>query len=286
MPPMAMRNFIKMHGLGNDFVIVDARDHPLTVSDAGTRALSDRHTGIGFDQLITIDAPSGGNSDVDVRIFNSDGGEVSACGNAMRCVARLLLNGNDGELAIRTGAGLLHAWHSPDNPAEFSVDMGPARDGWQDIPLARACDTDHLPLSLGGLADPVAVNMGNPHAVFFVDDVAAIPIEALGPQLEHDPLFPEQANIGIAQVTGENTLRLRVWERGAGLTLACGSGACAAAVAAHRRGLTGRQVRITVDGGDLDIAWREDGHVIMSGPAEESFRGEVPENLFSVPNGA
>jgi len=276
---MVMRDFIKMHGLGNDFVIVDARDNPLRVSDAGTRRLSDRHTGIGFDQLITLDAPADDGADLDVRIFNADGGEVAACGNAMRCVARLLLNGGDRRLRIRTVAGLLEAWR--DGPAHFAVDMGPARDAWQEIPLARECDTDHLPLARGPLTDPVGVNMGNPHAVFFVDDIAAIPIETLGPELEHDPLFPERANIGVAQLTGPDRLRLRVWERGAGLTLACGSGACAAAVAAHRRGLAGRRVTIDVDGGTLELEWRDDNHVIMSGPAEESFRGVVGEDAFA-----
>lgn len=279
---MGMRNFIKMHGLGNDFVIVDAREQPLRVSDAGTRLLSDRHTGIGFDQLIAIDAPTDEGADVDVRIFNADGGEVSACGNAMRCVAHLLLADDEQKLAIRTAAGLLHAWQSQDELTHYTVDMGPARDAWQDIPLARDCDTDHLPLSRGPLVDPVAVNMGNPHAVFFVEDVAAIPIETLGPELEHDPLFPERANIGVAQLVGPDALRLRVWERGVGLTLACGSGACAAAVAAHRRGITGRLVRIDVDGGTLTINWRDDNHVLMTGPAEESFRGTVEENAFSV----
>jgi len=269
-----------MHGLGNDFVIVDAREHPFRVSDAGTRRLSDRHTGIGFDQLIALDAPADGGADVDVRIFNSDGGEVSACGNAMRCVAHLLLSGEDRKLAIRTSAGLLHAWRSHEVPTHYAVDMGPARDAWQDIPLAEACDTDHLPLSLGPLSDPVAVNMGNPHAVFFVDDLESVPIETLGPELEHNAIFPERANIGVAQLVGQDTLRLRVWERGVGLTLACGSGACAAAVAAHRRGLTGRRVRIDVDGGTLMIEWRDDNHVVMSGPAVESFRGSVEEDAF------
>ena len=271
-----------MHGLGNDFVIVDTREQPLRVSDAGARDLSDRHTGIGFDQLITLDAPARGDADVDVRIFNFDGSEVSACGNAMRCVAHLLLNGADDKLAIRTGAGLLHAWRSTDDPTHYAVDMGPARDAWQDIPLAQACDTDHLPLSLGALSDPVAVNMGNPHAVFFVDDLASIPIETLGPELEHNALFPERANIGVAQLIGPDTLRLRVWERGVGMTRACGSGACAAAVAAHRRGLTGRAVRVRVDGGELAITWRDDNHVVMSGPAEESFRGAVDEDAFAA----
>ena len=277
---MGMRDFIKMHGLGNDFVIVDARDHPLRVSDVGTRRLSDRHTGIGFDQLIALDAPADDSADVDVRIYNSDGGEVTACGNAMRCVAHLLLDADDQPLRIRTGAGLLHAWRSADGSATYAVDMGPARDRWQDIPLAEACDTDHLPLSLGTLSDPVAVNLGNPHAVFFVDDLASIPIETLGPELEHHAIFPERANIGVAQLVGPDALRLRVWERGVGLTLACGSGACAAAVAAHRRGLTGRHVRIDVDGGTLMIEWRDDNHVVMSGPAVESFRGSIAEDAF------
>jgi diaminopimelate epimerase len=279
---MGMRDFIKMHGLGNDFVIVDARDQPFRAGDVGTRLLSDRHTGIGFDQLIALDAPADESADVDVRIFNSDGGEVSACGNAMRCVAHLLLTGEDQKLVIRTGAGLLHAWRSHDEPTHYAVDMGPARDAWQDIPLAEACDTDHLPLSLGPLSDPVAVNVGNPHAVFFVDDLASIPIETLGPELEHNVIFPERANIGVAQLVGPDALRLRVWERGVGLTLACGTGACAAAVAAHRRGLTGRRITVGVDGGELVIDWRDDNHVVMSGPAEESFRGSVDEEAFTA----
>lgn len=281
---MVTRDFIKMHGLGNDFVIVDARARPISVTEAGTRRLSDRHTGIGFDQLITIEDADTADSDVRVSIYNSDGARVEACGNAMRCVAQLVLGETprDATLRIRSDAGLLEAWHSPSNENHFSVDMGPARDHWQDIPLSQECDTDHVPLARGPLSDPVAVNMGNPHAVFFVDDVNAIPIETLGPDLEHDPIFPERANIGIVQVTGPDALRLRVWERGAGLTLACGSGACAAAVAAHRRGLTGRKVAITVDGGELQIEWRDDGHVVMSGPAEESFRGVIEDAAFAT----
>lgn len=277
---MVGREFIKMHGLGNDFVIVDARVRPLSVSADGTRNLADRHMGIGFDTLITIEPDT--QADVRVGIFNADGSEVSACGNAMRCVARLLLDERDQPLRIRTAAGLLEAWRSADDANHFAVDMGAAHTDWSDIPLSQECDTNHVPLSRGPLADPVAVNMGNPHAVFFVEDVEAIAIEALGPELEHDPIFPEKANIGIAQLVAPDTLRLRVWERGVGLTLACGTGACAAAVAAHRRGLTGRNVQILVDGGTLNIAWREDGHVVMSGPAEESFRGMVAESAFSA----
>ena len=274
-----------MHGLGNDFVIVDAQSRPVSVNAHAIAQLSDRHTGIGFDQLITIDAPADSESDVRVRIFNADGSEVAACGNAMRCVARLLLSAEKTQLRIRSDAGMLEAWRSADNATSFSVDMGPARTDWNDIPLARDCDTNHVPLSLGPLEDPVAVNMGNPHAVFFVADVDAIDIETLGPTLEHDPMFPEKANIGIAQVIGKDRLRLRVWERGAGLTLACGSGACAAAVAAHRRALTGRNVEILVDGGTLNIEWRADGHVVMTGPAEESFRGSIDEAAFADASG-
>lgn len=282
---MVEREFIKMHGLGNDFVIVDAQSRPISVGNEGIRMLSDRHTGIGFDQLITIEPAPDDETDVRVRIYNSDGSEVSACGNAMRCVARLMLNDSISKLRIRSDAGLLKAWRSPSNSSHFSVDMGPARDNWQDIPLAQECDTNHLPLSRVPVSDPVAVNMGNPHAVFFVEDVSSIKIETLGPDLEHDPLFPERANIGFAQIMGTDAIRLRVWERGAGLTLACGSGACAAAVAAHRRGLTGRNVQITVDGGDLNIEVRDDGHVVMSGPAEESFRGTVAEDAFATSSG-
>ncbi|MBT5570171.1 MAG: diaminopimelate epimerase [Alphaproteobacteria bacterium] len=283
---MAEREFIKMHGLGNDFVIVDAQARPISIGEVAARQLSDRHTGIGFDQLITIEAAPDEESDVRVRIYNADGSEVGACGNAMRCVARLMLQDNTSKLRIRSDAGLLEAWRHSSNENQFSVDMGPARDHWQDIPLARECDTNHVPLARGAVSDPVAVNMGNPHAVFFVEDVNAIPIETLGPELEHDPLFPERANIGFAQITGSDSMRLRVWERGAGLTLACGSGACAAAVAAHRRGLTGRKVQVTVDGGELNIELREDDHVVMSGPAEESFRGTIAEDAFAASAGA
>jgi diaminopimelate epimerase len=279
---MVAREFIKMHGLGNDFVIVDAQARPLSVHAHGVAQLSDRHTGIGFDQLISIESPTDSESDLRVRIFNADGSEVAACGNAMRCVARLALGADKTRLKIRSDAGLLEAWQNAGDTSRYSVDMGHARTDWQDIPLAQDCDTNHVPLAHGPLQDPVAVNMGNPHAVFFVADVDDINIETLGPALEQDPMFPEKANIGIAQVTGPDRLRLRVWERGAGLTLACGSGACAAAVAAHRRGLTGRNVEIQVDGGILNIEWRDDGHVVMSGPAEESFRGTIDEEAFAA----
>lgn len=280
---MATREFIKMHGLGNDFVVIDARNRPLGVGAAGARALANRHTGVGFDQLIIVEPASDRRAAAFMRIRNADGGEVSACGNATRCVARLLFeDGAENEIVLETAAGLITARHADNNAQNYTVDMGPARDGWQDIPLAKACDTDHLPLSRGPLADPVGVNVGNPHAVFFVADAAAIALEQLGPELEHDPLFPERANIGVAQIVDTGALRLRVWERGAGLTQACGTGACAAAVAAHRRGLTGRQVQVRLDGGNLDIEWLADGHVTMTGPASISFTGEFDDSLLAA----
>ncbi len=279
---MATRDFIKMHGLGNDFVVIDARRRALRVGTAGARALADRHTGIGFDQLIIVEPPADRRAAAFMRIRNADGGEVEACGNAARCVARLLFEeGTQRDVVLETAAGLITASHAGDSEM-YTVDMGPARDGWQDIPLARECDTDHLPLARGALSDPVGVNVGNPHAVFFVDDAADIALAELGPELEHDSLFPQRANIGVAQIIDDASLRLRVWERGVGLTQACGTGACAAAVAAHRRGLTGRQVRVTLDGGDLDIEWLADGHVAMTGPASVSFTGAFDDAALAA----
>jgi diaminopimelate epimerase len=269
--------FIKMHGLGNDFVVIDARRRPVALTDATTRAIADRHTGIGCDQLIVIERAQG--ADAFMRIRNADGGEVHACGNAARCVASLLLSETrERTVTIDTADGRLVAERGVGD--QFTVDMGRPRLDWREIPLARPMDTLHVELVLGPLRDPVAVSMGNPHAVFFVDDVAAIPIETLGPELEHDPLFPERANIGIAQVLGSDRLRIRVWERGAGLTRACGTGACAAAVAAHRRGLAGRRVAVEVDGGELEIEWRPNDHVMMTGPVATSFTGEIDARLL------
>jgi diaminopimelate epimerase len=269
--------FIKMHGLGNDFVVIDGRSRPVALTDAEARAIADRHTGVGCDQVIVVEPAAG--ADAFMRIRNADGGEVHACGNAARCVASLLIEETGRPtVTIDTASGKLVAERAP--AGAFTVDMGRPRLEWRDIPLARAMDTLHVGLALGPLHDPVAISMGNPHAVFFVDDVEVIPIETLGPQLEHDRLFPERANIGIAQVAGRDRLRLRVWERGAGLTRACGTGACAAAVAAHRRGLAGRKVAIVVDGGELEIAWRADDHVTMTGPVATSFTGEIDAGVL------
>ena len=230
---------------------------------------------MGCDQFIAIEpAPADSNADAFMRIRNPDGAEAGACGNATRCVVDLLARETGRRVqVIRTIAGNLPSEALADG--RVRVDMGPARLDWPDIPLARPMDTLHLDLAAGPVADPAAASMGNPHATFFVDDVARLPVADLGPRLEHDPLFPERANIGFAQVLAPDRIRLRVWERGAGLTLACGSGACAALVNAHRRGLTGRRATVVVDGGELEIEWREDGHVLMTGPVATSFIGEI-----------
>ena len=269
-----MRAFIKMHGLGNDFVVVDARESPFVLDDGAARALADRREGVGCDQIVVLEPPRNGRADVFLRFWNSDGSEADACGNGTRCAASLVMAESGREaIDIETEAGLLGAQVA--GPGRVTVDMGAARLGWAEIPLAHEQDTLHLELARETLRDPVAVNLGNPHAVFFVDDAAAVDLVRLGPELEHDPLFPERANIGIAQVTGPDRLRLRVCERGAGITRACGTGACAAAVAAARRGLTGRRVTVTLDGGPLEIEWREDGHVEMTGPVATAFFGEL-----------
>ncbi len=271
---MSSLHFTKMHGLGNDFVILDGRRDPVALDASHARAIADRHTGIGCDQVIVVSPPEDARADAFMRVHNADGGEVAACGNATRCVASLLMaeTGSD-NVRIQTLAALLNAQSTGD--ALVTVDMGVPGLAWDDIPLAREQDTMRLSIAAGPLSQPVAVGMGNPHAVFFVDDAKTIDLAELGPKLEHDAMFPERANIGVAQLTGENQLRLRVWERGAGITLACGTGACAAAVAAHRRGLTGRTVTITLDGGKLEIDWRDDDHVMMTGPVATSFTGEL-----------
>ena len=270
--------FLKMHGLGNDFVVVDGREKPLDLDEARVRAIADRRKGVGFDQLIVLETPPDPAADVFFRFLNSDGSEAGACGNGTRCVADLVMREKQrGDLRIQTIAGDLAA--TRDKNGRVSVDMGPARLDWQDIPLAHAVDTLHVPLGAGPLADPVATSMGNPHATFFVPDIASVDLASLGPGLEHHPIFPQRANIGVAQILDGATMRLRVWERGAGITLACGSGACAATVAAVRRGLlAGRKARIVVDGSEnaddtLDIEWLANGHVLMAGPVALSFTG-------------
>jgi diaminopimelate epimerase len=271
--------FRKMHGLGNDFIVFDARPRTIALTSGGARALADRHTGIGADTIVIIEPPAGRDADIFVRFLSPDGTEAGACGNATRCVATLLFaeTGRDA-VRIATGTGVLAAWKAGDNVA---VDMGRPRLGWSDIPVSADCDTLHLPVT-GKLADPVGVNMGNPHAVFFIDDAEGIDLEKLGPQIEHHPLFPERVNVEVATVQAADRIRMRVWERGVGVTRACGTGACATLVAAARRGLTGRRATLALDGGDLNIAWRDDDHVIMTGPAATAFTGEIDERIVQA----
>ena len=277
--------FLKMHGAGNDFVVLDLRQSSLRVDAALARALADRRKGVGCDQVISMEPSAQG--DVFMRIHNPDGSEAQACGNGTRCVASLLLAENGAaETVIETRAGRLAGRLSADGLVQ--IDMGPAYLDWRDIPLAREMDSLELDLILQteqgpDLQGPCAVGMGNPHAVFFVDDLAAIDIAAAGPVLERHEMFPERANIGFVQVLAPDRLRLRVWERAAGLTLACGSGACAALVAAVRRGKCGRRAHLVADGGELIIEWREsDGHVLMSGAVATSYSGFLDASLLNL----
>jgi len=272
--------FTKMHGLGNDFVVIDRRRGGAAPTAQQIRHIADRHRGIGCDQLVLVE-PAANGADVAFRFYNQDGSESGACGNGTRCAAALVMGETGaGRLAIETAAGLLAAEKRPGGL--YAVNMGAARTGWRDIPLAREMDTLTVPLSVGPPADPVAVGMGNPHCVFFVEDAEAVDLETFGPKIEHHPLFPERTNVEVASVTGKDRIRLRVWERGVGITLACGSGACATGVAAARRGLTGRTVEIAVDGGGvLSVEWRQDGDVILTGPVAYSFTGQIDAEIAS-----
>ena len=277
---MAQIRFRKMHGLGNDFVVLDRRRDAVAIDAETARAIADRRTGIGCDQLILVEPPRHPTAQVSMRILNADGSEAEACGNGTRCIARLVADETgENRIRIETAAGLLDAELTPDG--NIAVDMGPARTAWHEIPLAREMDTARVDLALGPLTEPVCTNIGNPHATFFVPDAEAIDLAALGPRLEHDQLFPERANIGVATVLDRGRIRLRVWERGVGLTSACGTGACAALVAASRRGLTERRASVMLDGGALDINWREDGRVIMTGPAALAFEGTFDPALLA-----
>ena len=272
--------FAKMHGLGNDFVVIDGRVRPIRVSEAAAQAIGDRHTGVGFDQLIVLEPPQSADADVFMRILNADGSEAGTCGNATRCVvSKVLAESGRDRIVVETISGLLPANRTG---GEITVDMGPARLDWQDVPLAHAVDTLAVPIGLEGLGDATCCSMGNPHATFFVPDLDAVDMARLGAQLEHHPIFPARANIGFAQIVSPGRIRLQVWERGAGLTLACGSGSCATLVAAARRGLTGRKAEILVKHGRLTIEWRDDGHVLMTGPVATSFTGALDPSLFDA----
>lgn len=267
--------FRKMHGAGNDFVLLDARESEVPLTPALMAALCDRRTGIGCDQLVVLEPAD--DADLLARFYNQDGSESGACGNASRCIADLISRQTgQTRILIRTIAGLLPAEKLTDG--QFRVDMGPPHLLAAEIPLARDIDTLHLPLA----GDPAACSMGNPHATWFVDDLDQGDIARLGPAREHDPLFPERANIGFAQVLSPERIRLRVWERGSGLTLACGSGACAALINAHRRGLTGARAELILDGGTLTIELNHDGHVLMTGPSALVFEGRVDLARFPV----
>lgn len=270
-----MTAFYKMQGLGNDFVVFDARNHGLALDEAAARAIADRRLGVGCDQVIMIEKPRS-RGDAMMRIFNADGDEVEACGNAARCVARLLMDERD-ETTVRidTLGGLLVC--SDAGGGAVTADMGAPRLRWQDIPLADPVDTRAFPLPLdGGPLTATAVSMGNPHCVIFVDDAERAPVADLGARIENHPLFPERTNVEFVSVPVPGRLRMRVWERGAGVTRACGTGACAAAVAAHRREFGPRAWEVILDGGMLNIDWREaDDHVLMTGDASLAFTGQI-----------
>ena len=266
--------FMKMHGLGNDFVVFDARAEAIDVTPAMAQAIGHRQFGVGFDQLAVITQGAG---DAHLTFYNSDGSLSAACGNATRCIARYLMDesGRD-SLHLTTARGDLVAKDA--GGGLTSVNMGHPQLSWDEVPLAREMDTLHLPID----GDPVATGMGNPHCTFFVDDAEAVDLSDLGPRAEHDPLYPERTNVQVAQIVGPDHIRMRVWERGVGVTLASGSSSCAPAVAAARRGLTGRAVRIDLDGGTLHIDWREDG-VWMTGPTAHVFSGTfTPDFLESL----
>lgn len=279
-----MTTFLKMHGLGNDFVIFDGRIFPVPVSPAMAKAIADRKRGIGCDQVIVMEKGDKGAAAF-MRIFNADGGEVESCGNAARCVAYLLMAERETDrIELATLGGPLRCQTAGDDTV--TVDMGPPRLDWREIPMIQAVDTACFALSVPGFHEPslqsaAAVSMGNPHCVLFVENTETAPVAALGSAIETHPWFPSRTNVEFVEARGDGCLRMRAWERGAGVTLACGSGACAAVVSASLRGITGRKATVILDGGGLEIDWREsDDHVLMTGPTRFSFAGEVNLNAL------
>lgn len=265
--------FLKMHGVGNDFVIFDARKQPIAFAPKDIRAIANRRTGVGCDQVIVMEKSSQDGGNVFMRIYNADGSEVSSCGNATRCVAWIIMEetGQD-QITIQTHAGVLHCTRV--NKDHIRADMGEPKFGWQDIPLSEPRNTLHLGITVGDFSDPVAVSMGNPHAVFIVGDVSTVPVTEIGSELENYPLFPDRANISFAQPLNQRHIKLRVWERGVGETQACGTAACATLVALSRRELVGRQAQIELPGGMLEVEWdKATNHVFMTGPVALSFSG-------------
>lgn len=275
--------FAKMNGLGNEIAVLDARERPLTLNASAVEALANPEKGIGFDQLMVLLPPRNPLADVYTEIWNADGSKVAACGNGSRCVAWYVMREMNREnLVIETEAGLLGAVSV--GPNMISVDMGAPIFEWERIPISERLDTMRIELQVGPIDDPIlhgpgVVNMGNPHCVFFVQDAELAPVEAVGPMIEYHPLFPERTNVGFAEIVARDHIRLRVWERGAGLTKACGTGACAALVAAVRRRLCDRSAKVQVDGGMLQIEWREsDNHVIMTGAVALESEGNLSGN--------
>ena len=264
---------MKMHGLGNDFVVLDGRARTVEITSNLARAIGDRRMGIGFDQLAVIE---NGKGDAHLRFWNSDGTTSAACGNATRCIARHLMDetGRD-RLHLTTQRGDLYAMDAGDRFT--SVNMGAPQLEWADVPLSKPIDTLSLPID----GAPVATGMGNPHCTFFVEDAEAVVLEQFGPEMEHHPLYPERTNVQVVSAIGKNHLRVRVWERGVGITLASGSSSCAVAVAAARRGLTGKAVRIDLDGGTLQVEWREDG-VWMTGPTTHVCDGVITDDFLKA----
>jgi diaminopimelate epimerase len=278
-----MTAFRKMHGLGNDFVVFDRRYQALALDETTARAVADRRFGIGCDQVIVIE-PAANGADAGMRIFNADGDEVEACGNAARCVARLLLEENGTKrVRIETLGGMLDCSFAGDDTV--TVDIGRPRLEWRDIPLSQRVDTRDFPLEIDGrLFDASAVSVGNPHCILFVADAETAPVAEFGPKIEHHPLFPARTNVEFVNTISRTRLRMRVWERGVGITRACGTGACAVAVAAHRRGIAERKVDIVLDGGVLAIEWRQaDDHILMTGSATLAFIGDVDLKALEQP---
>ncbi|MSP20359.1 MAG: diaminopimelate epimerase [Alphaproteobacteria bacterium] len=275
---MSKQPFIKMHGLGNDFVVLDARKDAIDLEPLEVKSIADRHLGIGCDQVIVLkNTPK---ADVFMQIFNADGSEVSACGNASRCIAaRVMKEKKCDHITLETKAGVLDAYDGGEGL--ITVDMGPVKTDWQDIPLSEERDTLHLGFQVAQpgdagkvlMGDPVAVNVGNPHVVFIVGMPEVVDLAKVGPLIETAPLFPERVNVSVIQIVGDDLIKAKVWERGAGLTDACGTAACAALVAAHRRGMMGPSGVVILPGGPLGVLWREDNHILLTGPASTAYEG-------------
>jgi diaminopimelate epimerase len=266
---MKNTKFVKMHGCGNDFVIIDDRKDETHLSPENIRLISDRYLGIGCDQLIVIKPSS--KADCLIKIYNADGSEAGACGNATRCVASIIMQENQQDsMSIETITRILPVRRAGDL---FEVNMGMPRLNWQEIPVSREMDIENINMGLESLPVGIAVNMGNPHIVFFVKRVDYLDIVRLGPRIENDSLFPERVNVNFAEILDDQTIKLRVWERGTGETMACGSGACATFVAASRKGLIGKKAKTLLKGGELNVAWSEDNNILMIGPAVKVFEG-------------